>query len=52
MVAVAFGAYATSLFVGEDAAGWWDNAFTSAIVVAMAAINLIGSRVVDRARRS
>ena len=50
MVAVAFGSYATSLFVGEDAAGWWDNVFTSAIVVAMAAINLVGSRVVDRAQ--
>jgi amino acid transporter len=50
MVAVAFGSYATSLFVGEDAAGWWDNVFTSVIVVAMAAINLVGSRVVDRAQ--
>ena len=50
MVAVAFGSYATSLFVGDDAAGWWDNVFTSAIVVAMAAVNLVGSRVVDRAQ--
>ncbi|MGH3128669.1 MAG: APC family permease [Gaiellaceae bacterium] len=50
MVAVAFGSYATSLFVGDDAAGWWDNAFTSAVVVAMAAINVVGSRVVDRAQ--
>ena len=50
MVAVAFGSYATSLFVGDDAAGWWDNVFTSAVVVAMAAINLVGSRVVDRAQ--
>jgi amino acid transporter len=50
MVAVAFGSYATSLFVGDDAAAWWDNAFTSVVVVAMAAINLVGSRVVDRAQ--
>jgi amino acid transporter len=50
MVAVAFGSYATSLFVGDDAAGWWDNVFTSAIVVAMAAINLVGSRIVDKAQ--
>jgi amino acid transporter len=50
MVAVSFGSYATSLFVGDDAAGWWDNAFTSAVVVAMAAINLVGSRVVDKAQ--
>ncbi|HJS49823.1 MAG TPA: APC family permease [Gaiellaceae bacterium] len=50
MVAVAFGSYATSLFVGDDAAGWWDNAFTSAVVVGMAAINMVGSRIVDRAQ--
>jgi amino acid transporter len=50
MVAVAFGSYATSLFIGDDAAGWWDNVFTSVVVVAMAGINLVGSRVVDRAQ--
>jgi amino acid transporter len=50
MVAVAFGSYATSLFVGDDAGAAWDNVFTSGIVVAMAAINLIGTRVVDRAQ--
>lgn len=50
MVAVSFGSYATSLFVGGDAAAGWDNVFTSAIVVAMAAINIVGSRVVDRAQ--
>jgi amino acid transporter len=50
MVAVAFGSYATSLFIGDDAAGWWDNVFTSAVVVAMAGVNLVGSRVVDRAQ--
>jgi amino acid transporter len=50
MVAVAFGSYATSLFVGEDAAAGWDNVFTSLIVVGMAAVNLIGARFVDRAQ--
>jgi amino acid transporter len=50
MVAVAFGSYATSLFVGDDAAGGWDNVFTSGIVLAMAAINLIGTGLVDRAQ--
>ena len=49
MVAVAFGSYATSLFIGNDAAAGWDNVFTSAIVLAMLAVNLVGSRVVDRA---
>jgi amino acid transporter len=50
MVAVSFGSYATSLFVGDDAAGWWDNVFTSAVVVAMVAINVVGARIVDRAQ--
>jgi amino acid transporter len=50
MVAVAFGSYATSLFVGDDAGAAWDNVLTSLVVVAMAAINLVGSRVVDRAQ--
>jgi amino acid transporter len=50
MVAVSFGSYATSLFVGDDAASGWDNVFTTLIVVAMAAINIVGSRVVDRAQ--
>lgn len=48
MVAVAFGSYASSLFVGQDAGGGWDNLFASAIVLAAAAVNLVGSRVVDR----
>ena len=50
MVAVSFGSYATSLFVGDAAAGWWDNVFTTAIVLAMAAINVVGTRVVDKAQ--
>ena len=39
MVAVSFGSYATSLFIGDDAAAGWDNLFTTLIVVAMVAIN-------------
>jgi amino acid transporter len=50
MVAVAFGSYATSLFIGAAAAAGWDNVFTSGIIVAMAGINLIGARFVDRAQ--
>ena len=50
MVAVAFGAYATSLFIGDDAGAAWDNVFTTVIVVAMAAINMIGASFVDRAQ--
>ena len=50
MVAVSFGSYATSLFIGDDAAAGWDNVFTTLVVLAMAAINIVGSRVVDRAQ--
>jgi amino acid transporter len=50
MVAVAFGSYATSLFVGGDAGDGWDNVFTSAIVLGMVRLNMVGSRVVDRAQ--
>ena len=35
---------------GDDAAGWWDNVFTTAVVIGMAGINIVGSRVVDRAQ--
>jgi amino acid transporter len=48
--AVAFGSYSTSLFIGSDAGGGWDNVFTSVIVVAMAGISIVGPRVVDRAQ--
>ncbi len=50
MVAVAFGSYATSLFVGDDAAGWWDNLFTTLVIVGCVGINFVGSSVVDRAQ--
>jgi len=50
MVAVSFGGYATALFVGPDAAAWWDNVFITAVVCGALAINLIGSRIVDRAQ--
>jgi amino acid transporter len=50
MVAVSFGSYATSLFIGDDAGPLWDNVFTSLVVVALLGVNLIGSRIVDRAQ--
>ena len=50
MVAVAFGSYATALFVGDDAGSAWDNVFATAIVLVMVGINLVGSRIVDRAQ--
>jgi amino acid transporter len=50
MVAVSFGSYATSLFVGADAAGWWDNLFTTLVIVTMVAINMVGASFVARAQ--
>ena len=50
MVAVSFGGYATALFIGSDAAAWWDNVFITAVVCGALAINLVGSRIVDRAQ--
>jgi amino acid transporter len=50
MVAVSFGSYATALFIGQDAGAGWDNVFTSAVVLGTLGINLIGSRIVDRAQ--
>ena len=50
MVAVSFGSYATSLFIGNDAAGGWDNLFTTLVVLAMAGINVVGSKIVDKAQ--
>jgi amino acid transporter len=50
MVAVSFGSYATSLFIGNDAGPAWDNIFTSAVVLGTLGINLVGSKIVDRAQ--
>ena len=50
MVAVSFGSYATSLFIGDGAGSAWDNVFTTLIVVAMAFINIVGSKIVDKAQ--
>jgi amino acid transporter len=50
MVAVSFCSYATALFVGDNAGPGWDNLFTSLVVVGALGINIVGSRVVDRAQ--
>jgi amino acid transporter len=46
MVAVSFGSYATSLFIGKDASGGWDNLFITLLVLGMLGVNLIGTKVV------
>jgi amino acid transporter len=48
MVAVSFGAYGSSLFFGDDAAPVWGHVLTSAVIVGVAAINIVGSSLVDR----
>jgi amino acid transporter len=46
MVAVSFGSYASSMFADENAA--WAKVFAALIVIAMTALNIIGSTVVAR----
>ena len=48
MLAVSFGAYAVSLFFGDDAWSGWDNVFASLVVVVMTAINMTGATFVSR----
>jgi amino acid transporter len=50
MVAVSFGNYATSLFLGEDAAQVWVKIFAAAIVVLLTFVNSIGADAVTRAQ--
>ena len=50
MCAVSFGTYATTLFIGRDAAAAWNNVFTSLIVVAMAGVVTVGPKLVDKAQ--
>jgi amino acid transporter len=48
MLAVSFGSYATTLFVGDDAWSGWDNLFASLLIVAMTLINMTGATYVAR----
>jgi amino acid transporter len=48
MLAVSFGSYATTLFVGDDAWSGWDNLFASLMLVAMTLINMTGATFVAR----
>ena len=50
MVAVSFGSYATSLFVGQHASGGWDNLFITLLILGMLAINLVGAKFVANAQ--
>jgi amino acid transporter len=50
MVSVSFGSYATALFIGDQAGPAWDNVFTTAMVLAVLNVNIVGSKIVDRAQ--
>ncbi len=50
MCAVSFGDYAVSLFVSDTGADWWDNVFTTTIVVAMALVVVVGPQLVAKAQ--
>jgi amino acid transporter len=49
MLAVSFGSYATTLFIGDDAWSGWDNLFASLVIVAMTVVNMVGATFVSRA---
>ena len=46
MVAVSFGSYATSLFVGENAGAGWNHLFITLLILALTGVNLVGTKVV------
>jgi hypothetical protein len=47
MVAVSFGNYAAALFIG-DAGSSWAHVFTTAAIIRVATINIIGTALIDR----
>ena len=49
MLAVSFGSYATTLFIGDNAWSGWDNVFASLVIVAMTVVNMVGATFVSRA---
>lgn len=50
MIVVSFGSYATSLFVGNDAASWWHHLFITLIILATVGLNLTGAKSVVAAQ--
>ena len=49
-VAVSFGGYATSLFVGQNASSAWNHLFITGLLVVMLIVNLVGTKVVAAAQ--
>jgi amino acid transporter len=48
MVAVSFGSYGSSLFFGDDASPVWAGVLTTAVVLAVAVVNIAGARFIDK----
>ena len=48
MVSVSFGNYASALFLGESSSPGWSKVLATAVVLAVAAINIAGARFIDR----
>lgn len=48
MVSVSFGNYGAALFFGDDASPVWEKILTTAVVLALAAVNIIGAKFIDR----
>jgi len=48
LLAVSFGSYAVSLFIGDHGWGGWDNVFASLLIVGMTAVNMTGATFVAR----
>jgi amino acid transporter len=50
MVAVSFGGYATTLFVGENASSLWNNLFITLLLLVMLSLNWVGTKTVAAAQ--
>ncbi len=48
MVSVSFGNYGSALFFGETSSPGWSKVLATAVVIAVAAVNIAGARFIDR----
>ncbi len=48
MVSVSFGNYGSALFFGESSSPGWSKVLATAVVIAVAAVNIAGARFIDR----
>ena len=48
MVSVSFGNYGSALFSGESSSPGWSKVLATAVVLAVAVVNIAGARFIDR----